>query len=255
MHVGLRAGPRRVAARRRWASAARTSPRRRGLRLAYSHPLRRAFPPRRRDCGRVPRRVRGGCGRVGYCPSGEGPLGWRRRRGWLEALGHARVGSRPGRVCVGLRAESAFLCPPPRHAEAPDITIGGQLAVRVQDGDWERDDAPRDDAQEPHVLREHAGEPQIAPALLHEPLLGVRVRHARESALHPSPHLPRRAAGPETGYAADSRPCCAAPQVRSVIRGHSRWRHATLILTRHFDDRASAWTALSYRYPPFPLHA
>ena len=45
MHVGLRAGPRRVAARRRWASAARTSPRRRGLRLAYSHPLRRAFPP------------------------------------------------------------------------------------------------------------------------------------------------------------------------------------------------------------------
>src|SRR3989442_13966091 len=45
MHVGLRAGPRRLAARRRWASAARTSPRRRGLRLAYSHPLRRAFPP------------------------------------------------------------------------------------------------------------------------------------------------------------------------------------------------------------------
>ena len=89
-------------------------------------------------------------------------MGWRRRRGWLEALGHVRVGSRPGRVCIGLRAEPAFLRPPPRHAEAPDITIGGQPAVRVQDGDRERDDAARHDALEPHVLRDHADavEPQ-----------------------------------------------------------------------------------------------
>ena len=51
-----------------------------------------------------------------------------------------------------LGAESALLRPPPRHAEAPDVAVGGQRAVRVQDDDRERDDPARHDAHEPHVF-------------------------------------------------------------------------------------------------------
>src|SRR5207247_2204838 len=59
---------------------------------------------------------------------------------------------------------SALLRPPHRHPEAPDIAVGGQRAVRVQDDDRKRNDAARDDAHELHVLGHHADtvEPQIA---------------------------------------------------------------------------------------------
>src|SRR5438552_641908 len=61
-------------------------------------------------------------------------------------------------------AASAWLRPPHRHPEAPDIAVSGQRAVRVQDDDRKRNDAARDDAHELHVLGHHADtvEPQIA---------------------------------------------------------------------------------------------
>src|SRR5881409_4505242 len=68
-------------------------------------------------------------------------------------------------------------------------------------------------------------------------LWSPRLARVGSALCHRPPRLPRRAAGLVTGFVPDSGPLCAAPQVRSVIRGHSRWRYATLILTRHFDDR------------------
>src|SRR5207247_9986141 len=77
----------------------------------------------------------------------------------------ARCGCRWPTRPRGLRAEPRLLRPAPRHAEAPDITIGGQPAVRGEDGDRERDDAAVYGAQEPHVAREHmhALEPEVTP--------------------------------------------------------------------------------------------
>src|SRR5947208_1831972 len=63
----------------------------------------------------------------------------------------------PPRKKLSCRAgdQLALLCPPPRHAEASNITRGGQPAVWVEDGDRERDDTPVPSDQQPHILREH----------------------------------------------------------------------------------------------------
>src|SRR6266480_3508956 len=82
-----------------------------------------------------------------------------RRGGW----------SRPPRKQLSCRAgdQLALLCPTPRHAEASNITRGGQPAVWVEDGDRERDDTPVPSDQQPHILREHMAvlEPHVALAV------------------------------------------------------------------------------------------
>src|SRR2546426_12761136 len=83
----------------------------------------------------------GGDGRVGYTPSGKG-LVEDGGAGGLKPSATLRASvADPAAFCIGLRAESAFLRPPPRHAEAPDVAVGSERAVRAQDDDRERDDA------------------------------------------------------------------------------------------------------------------
>src|SRR5207244_3884756 len=75
----------------------------------------------------------------------------------------------PPRKKLSCRAgdQLALLCPPPRHAEASNITRGGQPAVWVEDGDRERDDTPVPSDQQPHILREHMAvlEPHVTLAV------------------------------------------------------------------------------------------
>src|SRR5207245_10122468 len=127
-------------------------PRRRGLRPRVLPSPEEGLPPGDGVAAVCRAALGGGDGRVGYAPSGKG-LVEDGGAGGLKPSATLRASvADPAAFCIGLRAESAFLRPPPRHAEAPDVAVGSERAVRVQDDDRERDDAARDDTQEPHVL-------------------------------------------------------------------------------------------------------